>query len=68
MTRMILTAALAFALACGTAFAQNAPPAANATRTLDIYWIDTEGGAATLIVSPTGRVAAGRCRLSGRRP
>jgi len=23
-------------------------------RTLDIYWIDVEGGAATLIVSPTG--------------
>ena len=25
------------------------------TRTLDIYWIDVEGGAATLIVSPTGQ-------------
>jgi competence protein ComEC len=24
-------------------------------RTLDIYWIDAEGGAATLIVSPTGQ-------------
>jgi len=24
------------------------------TRTLDIYWIDVEGGAATLIVSPSG--------------
>jgi competence protein ComEC len=24
------------------------------TRTLDIYWIDVEGGAATLIVAPTG--------------
>ena len=23
------------------------------TRPLDIYWIDVEGGAATLIVSPT---------------
>src|SRR4026209_2800177 len=23
-------------------------------RTLDIYWIDVEGGAATLIVSPSG--------------
>jgi len=24
------------------------------SRTLDIYWVDVEGGAATLIVSPTG--------------
>ena len=29
--------------------------AATAKRTLDIYWIDAEGGASTLIVSPTGR-------------
>ena len=25
------------------------------TRSLDIYWIDVEGGGATLIVSPTGQ-------------
>jgi competence protein ComEC len=30
-------------------------PAAGAKRTLDIYWIDAEGGASTLIVSPSGR-------------
>jgi competence protein ComEC len=30
------------------------PQAEQAARTLDIYWIDVEGGAATLIVSPTG--------------
>ena len=24
------------------------------TRNLDIYWIDVEGGAATLVVSPSG--------------
>ena len=24
------------------------------SRTLDIYWVDVEGGAATLVVSPTG--------------
>src|SRR5262245_4060979 len=24
------------------------------TRTLDIYWIDVEGGAATLVISPSG--------------
>ncbi len=27
----------------------------SAQKTLDIYWIDTEGGAATLIVSPSGQ-------------
>lgn len=27
----------------------------SAQRTLDIYWIDTEGGAATLIVTPSGQ-------------
>ena len=42
MFRIILLSLFAAALAC----AQSKP--------LDIYWIDTEGGAATLIVSPTG--------------
>ncbi len=28
--------------------------AAAQSRTLDIYWVDVEGGAATLVVSPTG--------------
>ena len=38
---------IVFALICSTAgYAQ--------TRTFDIYWIDVEGGAATLIVSPSG--------------
>ena len=55
MTRTIMAAALTIAFACGAAFAQNAPfTATNSPRNLDIYWIDTEGGAATLIVSPTG--------------
>jgi competence protein ComEC len=31
-----------------------APQAARAERTLDIYFIDTEGGQATLVVSPSG--------------
>ncbi len=31
-----------------------AQPRAQQPRTLDIYWIDVEGGAATLIVAPTG--------------
>ena len=38
--------ALMFAL-CGTAWAQ--------PRGLDIYWIDVEGGAATLMVAPSGQ-------------
>ncbi len=55
MARVITAAALALALTSGAAFAQNAPSTAtNSPRNLDIYWIDTEGGAATLIVSPTG--------------
>jgi competence protein ComEC len=29
-------------------------PARAASRTLEIYWVDVEGGAATLIVSPSG--------------
>ena len=33
-----------------------ATPAGGATKpTLDIYWIDAEGGASTLVVSPTGQ-------------
>src|SRR3982075_163942 len=31
-----------------------APRALGQTRNLNIYWIDVEGGAATLIVSPSG--------------
>ncbi len=31
-----------------------APPAFAQPRNLDIYWVDVEGGAATLIVSPSG--------------
>ena len=31
-----------------------APPAGPAARTLDIYWIDMEGGSGTLIVTPAG--------------
>jgi competence protein ComEC len=38
-------------LLASLAFGQRRP---QQPRTLDIYWIDVEGGAATLIVSPTG--------------
>src|SRR5688572_19162971 len=31
------------------------PAGGAAKRTLDIYWIDAEGGASTLVVSPSGR-------------
>jgi len=52
-----LSAALvALLVACGSApepEAEDAPEAA----TLEIYWIDVEGGAATLIVTPEGETA-----------
>ena len=35
-------------------FFSTATARAQAARTLDIYWIDVEGGAATLVVSPSG--------------
>jgi beta-lactamase superfamily II metal-dependent hydrolase len=44
--------ALALAV-CGPALAQSKQPGA-APGNLNITWIDTEGGAATLLVSPTG--------------
>lgn len=47
MTRRLLLLTLTGLLAFGQRPPQ--PP-----RTLDIYWIDVEGGGATLIVSPTG--------------
>lgn len=47
MTKLIICGVLIWMSCC--AGAQAAP------RTLDIYFIDVEGGAATLIVTPTGR-------------
>src|SRR5881394_2714562 len=47
MTKLIIGAMLIWMSCC--AAAQAAP------RTLDIYFIDVEGGAATLIVTPTGQ-------------
>jgi beta-lactamase superfamily II metal-dependent hydrolase len=43
------------ALALVTAGAPHAGQRSAAARMLDIYWIDVEGGAATLIVSPSGQ-------------
>src|SRR4051794_38276172 len=42
------TLALALSLFCLT----STSPAGTADKTLDIYWVDVEGGAATLIVTP----------------
>jgi len=50
MTNRMTRRALAMALVVGCAAAAGAQ-----TRTLEIYWIDVEGGAATLIVSPSGQ-------------
>jgi competence protein ComEC len=46
----------AFALVASVtlALAVSANPASAQSRNLDIYWIDVEGGAATLLVSPSG--------------
>jgi len=46
MTRLIVRATVICLVCCTAALA--------APKTLDIYFIDVEGGAATLIVSPTG--------------
>jgi beta-lactamase superfamily II metal-dependent hydrolase len=43
---------LSFGIVVVAAFQANG--AARSPRTLDIYWIDVEGGAATLIVTPAG--------------
>ena len=40
--------------ACGVVLAQTNPAPKAESGKLSMYWIDTEGGAATLIVSPTG--------------
>jgi competence protein ComEC len=44
----------ALALAAAASAVSIAGPAASAGRGLDIYWVDVEGGAATLIVTPAG--------------
>ena len=48
LAKAALPVALAAALAAGVLARQSA-------RTLDIYWIDVEGGASTLIVTPQGQ-------------
>src|SRR3954447_12180799 len=48
MKKMILVPALAVFLASGVALA------GSADKKLDVYWVDVEGGAATLFVTPAG--------------
>src|SRR5437016_8441729 len=49
MKRFICKLAIAFTV-CAPASAQSGPT----DKTLDIYWIDSEGGGSTLIVTPAG--------------
>lgn len=51
-----------FFLVCGTVAC-----AGEADQRLDIYWIDTEGGAATLLVTPTGETVLIDAGNPGRR-
>lgn len=46
---LVFGVAVALIVICG-----DAPRAGSADRRLDIYWIDVEGGGATLIVTPAG--------------
>ena len=48
MKHLLLPAAALLGVLCASS------PAGAQARNLDIYWIDVEGGAATLIVSPSG--------------
>ncbi len=48
MLRLTLVATISFALAIASAHADQQ------TGTLDVYWVDSEGGGSTLIVTPAG--------------
>src|SRR5436190_2402477 len=49
MTRIIASITLTFAI-----FIPVAALAGPADKTLDIYWVDSEGGGSTLVVTPAG--------------
>ena len=53
MKRVVLLSVVCLAAAAG--LGAQAPPAAKAGKTLEIYVADTEGGKAALFVSPTGQ-------------
>lgn len=52
---VIVLLAAALLIPASLVQAQMAPPPPNTAKTLDIYFVDTEGGQATLFVSPTGQ-------------
>jgi competence protein ComEC len=55
MTRALtVTVLAALALSASARLQGQNASAAQAGRNLEIYWVDVEGGAATLFVSPTG--------------
>ena len=55
MTKSIPILALAALLIPAVAQTQTSPPSSGTEKTLDIYFMDTEGGQATLFVSPAGQ-------------
>ena len=55
MTKSIPILALAALLIPAVVQTQTSPPSSSTEKTLDIYFMDTEGGQATLFVSPTGQ-------------
>jgi competence protein ComEC len=56
-----------FGLVLALAFMPSSAHAADAPRGLDIYFVDTEGGAATLIVTPAGESLLVDCGNPGAR-
>src|SRR3989442_11427641 len=60
-SRWLIAASLTLCLNTIPAWAEQKP------RGLDIYWVDTEGGAATLIVTPAGESVLIDCGNPGPR-
>jgi len=54
-TVTVLLLAAAFLIPAALLQTQAPPPPADAAKTMDIYFLDTEGGQATLFVSPAGQ-------------
>jgi len=54
VSRRVIRAIAIVVIATAIPLQAVAPTLRQSARTLDIYWIDVEGGAATLIVSPSG--------------
>ncbi|MDX1964012.1 MAG: MBL fold metallo-hydrolase [Pirellulales bacterium] len=54
LSRALVVAIFWVGFHCGSVLAAEPTPAPQPGKTLNIYWIDVEGGAATLIVTPVG--------------